>query len=129
MKNVVITLQNWWAQPIHCPFCGTSLAPSDHDSCRHLLYIIGGGNFLYRSRRLNSAIGIQDSDDPEDGEFTSKQIAVFGRPSVVIQKIGNKFTNLVVFDISSFTDGNIIGFAPLDEELCLFGRVHISPYQ
>lgn len=123
-----LVLENWWAQPIHCPFCGEALQPDDQVSCKHLLYVIAAGNFLFRSKRFDEALGIE----PESGvlwpEFTEAESSIHGCPYDVAIKILGMFINNLGYENRGPTDSSMVGFAAMEEELCAFGVVHCSPY-
>jgi hypothetical protein len=126
-SNKVVFL-NWYAQPIHCPFCGTALEPTEQVSCKHLLYIIHGGNFIIRSARFDAALGVE----PESGEwwpeFGEEEKARFGPPHLVVNLVRDAFVNSIEFHIDDPGDVCLIGFAALEEELCGWGIHHQSPY-
>ena len=123
-----VVFENWYAQPIHCPFCGASLDPPEQDACKHLLYIIHGGNFITRSARFDRALGIE----PESGdwwpEFGTEEKERFGKPHMVVNAVRDHFVNSIEYHIDDPGDVCLIGFAALDEELCGWGIRHQSPY-
>jgi hypothetical protein len=121
-----ITLDNWWAQPIHCPFCGQALVPNEEVPCKHLLYIIAYGNFVMRSVRFDSCIGL---DQEEFGpEFSRAEVDSIGSPVAVANRVLESLPNGVEFDVTTPSDGALIGFAAYHEELCAYGKDHQSPY-
>jgi hypothetical protein len=123
-----VVFENWYDQPIHCPFCGAALDPSDRNNCKHLLYVILDGNFMMRSARFDMALGIE----PESGEcwpeFTAEERNRFGPPRMIVNSVRDEFVNSIEFHIQDPGDVCLIGFAALDEELCGCGRDHQSPY-
>lgn len=126
MNNVI--LSDWYAQPIHCPFCGEALWPSDGASCKHLLYIISAGNFVGREARFDMRLSANDYVDTNWPEFCREEIHKYGQPYDVANRIRQTFTNSVEYEIQGPTDSSYVCFASLDEELCGWGYSHQSPY-
>jgi hypothetical protein len=125
MHNRVV-LERWYAQPIHCPFCGAALEPNEEVACKHLLYIISGGNFVLRSDRFNQTLEI---DVGEFGpEFSLKEKARFGSPESAAAGVLGMLPNGVEYEIVAPTDSAFVGFAAFEEELCGWGIDHQSPY-
>lgn len=122
-----ITLCNWYAQPIHCPFCGEAMEPDEGLSCKHLLYVIAAGNFISRTERFDQLLNEEFGESDGWPEFLTSDINQIGDPYEVANKIRNKFES-VEFDIQTPTDGTFIGYAAFFEELCAFGKDHASPY-
>jgi hypothetical protein len=121
-----VTFDNWWAQPIHCPFCGEVLYPDQTESCKHLLYILSAGNFVMRSARFDAELG-QEAGECWP-EFSQGERERIGRPETVARDVLLLLPNGIEFDITTPTDGALIGFAAYQEELCAFGKDHQSPY-
>lgn len=122
-----IYLENWYGQPIHCPFCGQAMDPEAGDGvvdCRHWLYT-RYEDFLERSDRFNlvSGIPLEDHDAALSIEITEK----FGNAWEIVEANREKFSNLVEYQIDTVSDVTWIGFAPIDAELVLFGHEAISP--
>ena len=122
-----ITLENWYDQPIHCPFCGEAPDPISEKRCKHLLYIIGDGNFYERSARFNELLG--DTTTETDPAFGYIEKSRFGKPYEVATRIRTELPVHVEFQIVDPNDIFYIGFAALDEELCAWGHHHQSPYE
>jgi hypothetical protein len=121
-----ITLDNWWAQPIHCPFCGAALQPNDDSCCKHLLYIVCAGNFVLRSARFDAELGPVVLDFGP--EFSLEERERIGPPHEVARKVLDGLPNGIEIDLTTPTDGAFIGFAAYKEELCAFGKDPQSPY-
>jgi hypothetical protein len=125
----IIYLENWYNQPIHCPFCGQA---SDVEfrtgevDCRHWLYT-KYFEFLERSDRFECATGLPWGD--EDADLTGKFEEKFGSAQEIVERNREKFFNLVEYQVNTASDIALIGFAPIDEELVAWGREEISPYE
>lgn len=128
MANTV-TLDAWYAQPVHCPFCGEAIAPVDGASCKHMLYIIGDGNFLYRSEQFDRLIGIVPGEGPCWPEFSTSEKNSLGNPHDVATRVREQLVASMEFEIRNPSDSTHIGYAALDEELCGWGIDHMSPYR
>jgi hypothetical protein len=124
----IIELTGWYAQPVHCPFCGEAQGPHDTSSCKHLLYVIFAGNFLYRSERFENATGILSKDDAYWPELSTVEIEKYGTPEDIVQSTANKFSNLTEYQVDNVSDVAIIGYANLDTETVGWGLYHASPY-
>ena len=123
MNTVVV--ENWYAQPIHCPFCGHAQIPNEKN-CKHLLYVIVDGNFAERSPRFDALLGGEASECHP--EFSINDRAKFGKPRDVADQVRDKLPTSIEFLIMDPGGGSEVGFAALDEELCGWGRDHQSPY-
>ena len=121
-----VVFDNWFLQPIHCPFCGHALPPNEEVACKHLLYIIANDNFVFRSERFDAILGAdQDDFGPE---FSRADSARYGGPLRAARDVIEQLPNGIEFDLPTPTDGALIGFAAWDAELCAFGKDHQSPY-
>ncbi len=107
-----ITLEKWYAQPVHCPFCGCATKLDEPEvSCRHWLYT-AYFEFLTRSERFNKVAGLPEDLDPD---MTTETTEKHGNNYEIINKNQHKFFNLVEYDLPTPSDGTLIGFAPIDE--------------
>lgn len=113
-----VCLVNWYDQPIHCPFCGSPLAPPETDVCKHLLYIIHGGNFIARDVRFDLALGIVPGSGDWWPEFGGDEKAKYGSPHMAAQSVLANFVNSIEYQLEDPGDVALIGFAPLDVALC-----------
>lgn len=129
MLKTTMCIENWYCQPIHCPFCGTALEPSNGTSCKHLLYIIHGGNFVVRTERFDFAFNKNYGETEGWPEFWIPDKKRIGNPYEIANQIRvANFHSSVEFDIVDPGGNSFICFAPMEAELCLFGRDHQSPY-
>lgn len=128
MTNCV-RFENWYAQPIHCPFCGQALEPTNEVSCKHLLNVIAAGNFLYRSNRFDETLAhlFCASEGWPDFDLSDKKN--IGASYDVANKVRAEFSPSVEFEIAGPTDSSFIAYAALDNELCAFSKEHQSPYE
>jgi hypothetical protein len=124
----VIELTGWYEQPIHCPFCGAPHTPPDISPCRHMLYIIFGENFMFRSDRFDLASGVSKKDNEWWPEFSSDDVKKYGKPLDVVKATAEKFSNFTEYQVDSISDTAHIGYANLEAEICGWGLNHISPY-
>jgi len=121
-----VVLNDWYAQPVHCPFCGVAIMPSEETWCKHLLYAIVGGNFAFRSARFNAQLpGEADDLGPE---FSLKDRGSMGAPISVAKDVLETMPNGTEFEICDPADSTFLGFAVLESELCGWEREHKSPY-
>jgi hypothetical protein len=81
-----ITLEQWYANPIHCPFCGT---PSDPESepCKHLLYVILGGDFMLKTNRVDLAIGLPPGSGACDLMFSLEDKRKHGKQLETVARV------------------------------------------
>lgn len=124
-----VFVQNWYSQPIHCPFCGKALESQSDVACKHLLFIISAGNFVARSKRCDSLIGNGSEDGVVWPEFSVHDKQKFGLPTEVSIKVLEKSPSSMQYCLEGPTDTTFVGFAPLEEELCQWGKTHESPYK
>lgn len=127
-KNNCVRFDNWYAQPIHCPFCGHALEPIEEVSCKHLLYVAAAGNFLYRSQRFDEKLGEMFGVSEGRPDFDLNDKKNIGAPYDLAKKVRAEFPPSIEFEIVGPTDSSFVGYAALDDELCVFGRDHQSPY-
>lgn len=125
----IVELDNWYAQPIHCPFCGTAFHPTDPNECKHLLYVIFDGNFQDRSERFNELAGLPMNQNDYDPELSFEDFKKYGEPDELVKKVASKVANLTEFQIDNVSDTAYFGFASLENELCGWGLDHVSPYE
>jgi hypothetical protein len=126
-KNLVV-FDNWYAQPIHCPFCGEALPADEQVSCKHLLYIISAGNFCTRSELFDQELGLEPESGPCWPELSRDEIHLLGKPYEVANRVRGRMDVSIEYEIRNPSDSAFIGFAALDDELCGWGRNHQSPY-
>ncbi|SCA55933.1 hypothetical protein MTBPR1_140051 [Candidatus Terasakiella magnetica] len=124
----VVELNQWYAQPIHCPFCGKASHSRDFPGCKHLLYVIFDGNFQYRSNYFNQVIGLSGDEDDFDAELNTDEIQKFGEPEDIGAKHSSSFSNLTEFQVDNVSDTAHFGFSSFETELCGWGLEHVSPY-
>lgn len=128
MNQSTVVLEHWYAQPLHCPFCGEDVQPDSDVGCPHLLYVAAAGNFLFRSERFDDVLGHLIGSSEENGsEFSRGDIVRLGKPYVVANKVRSAFLTSVEFDVRTPTDSNFVAFAALDSELCGFGKNQSKP--
>lgn len=123
-----VKFENWYDQPIHCPFCGHAQQPNIDAQCKHFLYVILGGNFLDRSARFDK--NLQDLFGPSSGwpDFDLSDKKKLGNPYDIANKVRAQMSPSIEYQIIDPCDISYVGFAALDEERCSFGREHRSPY-
>lgn len=127
--NNTVVLESWYAQPIHCPFCGAPLRPDEDVSCKHLLYVISGGDFVARSRRFDTLLGIEPGEGACWPFFSNDEKQRFGKPLDVANRVREQLVASLEYQIYDPGDATCIGYAALDEELCGWGLDHQSPYE
>lgn len=126
-NNVV--LENWYAQPIHCPFCGSAREPQDDMACKHLLYVILAGDFIFSAERFDQALDKRHGLTADCSALSVADTTKIGDSNEVAKQIRKaEFQSSVEFQIVDPSDICFICFAPLQEELCQFGKEHQSPY-
>lgn len=125
----IVRLEAWYAQPIHCPFCGAASPPESQDDCKHLLYAILGGNFVARSARFNRLLGIPNSAEFDEPEFTLNDKKRWGDPRTVAKKIRSQLLVSMEYQIVDPNDCAYVAFAAYEEELCGWGLDHRTPYE
>lgn len=123
-----IVLDAWYAQPIHCPFCGVALTSDEQVGCKHLLYVLSAANFVHRTDRFDQLAGINPDDNIWWPEFNAQDKEKYGKPIDVASNLLEQLVSAVEFEIRGPTDSTLVGFAPFENELCIFGREHKSPY-
>ncbi len=120
-NNVVF--ENWYAQPIHCPFCGHAHEPQDEIACEHLLYVILGGDVIFSAERFDRVLDKRTSSKGGWTELSLADKKNIGDPYEVATQIRTaEFRSSVEFQIVDPADICFICFAPLEEELCQFGK-------
>lgn len=128
MANNTVVLEGWYAQPIHCPFCGASLMPDDGESCKHLLYVISGGDFVARSHRFDRLLGLEPGEGACWPFFSQEEKKRLGKPFDVADRVRGELVASLEYQINNPGDTTCVGYAALDEELCGWGVDHQSPY-
>lgn len=123
-----IVLNAWYAQPIHCPFCGEALAPNEELGCKHLLYVMSADNFIHRAERFDQLAGINPDENVLWPEFSTQDREKYGKPINVARKLLEQLVSAVEFEIQNPSDSTFVAFAPFENELCSFGKDHASPY-
>lgn len=122
-----LIIEQWYAQPIHCPFCGSAIDEEAMGRCDHWLYT-AYDSFLHLSDRVLAFYKIDDND-LWDGEVPDELSTKYGSNYEVVEAIKLEFFNIVEFDLPTpLGDGTVFGFAPLDRELVYWGNDHVSPY-
>lgn len=111
-----ITLEQWYENPVHCPFCGT---PSDPDSepCKHLLYVILGGDFMVRADRVDLSLGLPPGLGACAPLFGLEDKRKHGKPLEAVARIAGNFPNFVEYRIVDPGDICYAGFARYEEEI------------
>jgi hypothetical protein len=122
-----VVLYDWYLQPVHCPFCGVAQEPNEENPCKHLLYIIASGNFVFRSPRFDANLPSEANDIWP--EFSREDKKKLGEPITVANAILEALPNGTEFEISGPSDSAFLGFAAIEDELCGWGRNHQSPYE
>jgi len=121
MSADVVCLEGWHGWQVHCPFCGK---PDDENSfCKHVLYVIGLGNFHYRSDRFCEAAGLPK----DDGDPSLPWNAINSRGGARELASAVDLPNHVQFALNAVNDITYIGFACLEEELMVWGRKAQDP--
>jgi len=124
----IIELTGWYAQPVHCPFCGEALGPHEPPSCKHLLYVIFDGNFQFRSQRFEEAANFTRKQNEFGPELSIDDINKFGTVEEIVHKASKEFPNLTEFQVDNVSDIAYIGFSNHEAETCGWGLDHTSPY-
>lgn len=124
-----VRFEAWYVQPIHCPFCGVASPSESQENCKHLLYVILGGNFVARSPRFDRLLGILNRDDFDDPEFTFDEKKRWGGVHTAAQKARAQLPVSMEYQIVDPGDCAYLGFAAYDDELCGWGLKHKSPYE
>jgi hypothetical protein len=93
MKSVVV-LQGWYAQPIHCPFCGEKIEPPETIGCKHHLYLIFSGQFVYVGENLVKTLGLPEDPFLEDPYDASWDTSEFGTVDEIVAKAASAFVSL-----------------------------------
>lgn len=127
--NNTVVLEGWYAQPVHCPFCGAPHIPAHDEWCKHLLYVISDGDFVVRSRRFDILLGIEPGEDVCGPFFSDDERQRFGKPSDAADRVREQLVASLEYQITDPGDTTYIGYAALDEELCGWGVDHQSPYE
>ena len=110
---MIVTLENWYDQSIHCPFCGsTNKVDEPYFPCVHWLYT-SYFEFLTRSKRFDEIAGLPSH---LDDELSLQEIEKYGSFKDIINKHRSKFYNLVEFQLVYQSDISLIAFAPIYEE-------------
>ena len=126
MHQNIIELKNWYAQPVHCPFCGSGLNPHESFACKHQLYLVFDGAFYYIRERFAHELNLPDGDlDSGDIVFDKN---IYGSTYDILDRAHGKIPNLVEFRIDNVSDMAHAGFANLDSETVGWGLKHKSPY-
>lgn len=124
--NRAVELTGWYAQPVHCPFCGEAIPPGDPEGCKHHLYLILEGEFHHLSDRFIAEMGLPNGLSDELPIRAVSDIETIDECRLRARAV---FANLVEFQIDAVSDVIYIGFANLETELVGWGREHMSPYE
>lgn len=93
-----------------------------------MLYIIASENFIQRAERFDRVAKLEQGESVLWPEFSLDDNAKYGKPYDVAQKVLSELSSSVEYEIVDPSDSVFIGFAPLEEELCGWGRNHVSPH-
>ena len=125
----VVELENWYAQPVHCIFCGEPLQPDEQVSCKHLVYVVSSGMFCYLADRANELLGLNDEELEFSPDFTRVQLHRLGGVSGIVEKCAGAFPNITEFRVNTVSDITRIAYASCGDELVYWGHQHQSPYE
>ena len=126
MHQNIVELKNWYAQPIHCPFCVIALDPHESFACKHQLYLVFQGAFYYIAERFAHALELPDKK-LDSGDLIFDEEA-YGSTYDILERAHGRIHNLMEFRIDNVSDDACVGFANLDSEMVGWGLKHQSPY-
>lgn len=124
LMNNIVTLGGWYDQPLHCPFCGQAVDELEGTICKHLLYSVVEGQFVFVSDRMAEVLKLSEDKFSDSGW----DVRSLGTHEAVRSKLSDLLPNWVEFQIDIISDTAYIGFACLEKELVGWGLVHQSPY-
>ena len=122
-----VTLESWYDQPIHCPFCGSAIGEEGAGQCEHWLYT-AYDSFIHIGKPASKILSVSEQNI-YDGDLSEEVFERYGDKYKVIAYIQEKAFNLVEFHLTSPGDSTLFGFAPLARELVYWGHDHVSPYE